>query len=97
MEKKIDLIKNHIKENITNDEIEYEHSGLLNKFKITRQGHSLWIYIRDELVDDSDEETLLIIFKKYHVVETFNKLKVSKYFNLNENGLKEVDDKFALR
>ena len=97
MDKKISAIKNHLLKGMTARIIEYQYSGSheLHKFRIEGEKPTHWFYISREVVDDSEPAVVINLINIYHVIDTFNAAKESKWLFLESNGIREVDENFT--
>ncbi len=97
MDEKIEAIRNHILKGIPDRAIQYKHSGRygLHKFRIEGGEPTHWLYISDEVVDDSEPVVLINLINIYHIVETLSQAEQSKWLYLSSNGIEEVDNNFA--
>ena len=98
MDEKIEAIRAHILEGMPDRAIQYKHSGRygLHKFRIEGgEPTPHWLYVTDQVVDDSEPTVLIDLIDNYHIVETLNQAKQSKWLYLSSNGIEEVDDNFA--
>ena len=97
MNGKIEAIRNHILKGMPGRVIEYKHSGRygLHKLRIEGREPTHWLYVSDQVVDDSESTVLINLINKYHVVETLNQAEQSKWLLLTSGGIEEVDENFA--
>jgi hypothetical protein len=95
MDEKIKEVKSHIIEEIPGSRIQYQHAGGLHKLRIEGDTPTHWLYLSDEIVDDSNGIELTNLIIKNHVIKTFNKAGNSKWLFLCHGGLQEVDQNFA--
>lgn len=97
MDKKVRAIKNYLFKGMPGRSIEYQYSGSheLHKFRIVGKKPTHWFYISREVVDDSEPVVLINLINIYHVIDTFNAAKESKWLFLESNGIREVDENFT--
>ncbi len=97
MNGKIEAIRNHILKGMPGRVIEYKHSGRygLHKLRIEGREPTHWLYVSNQVVDDSEPTVLIDLIDNYHIVETLNQAEQSKWLYLFSNGIEEVDDNFA--
>ncbi len=97
MDEKIEAIRDHILEGMPDRAIQYKHSGRygLHKFRIEGGEPTHWLYVSDQVVDDSTPTVLINLIDNYHIVETLNQAEQPKWLYLSSNGIEEVDDNFA--
>ncbi len=95
MSEKTDAIKNHILEGMPRRSIECLNKNGFHKFRIETDGPTHWLYMSEEIVDDSESDILKNLIDIYQVVETFNQSENSKWLYLSGNGVREVDEHFT--
>jgi len=95
MSEKIDAIKDHILERMPRRSIEYLNESGFHKFRIVGDGSTHWLYMGEEIVDDSESVVLINFINIYRVVETFNQSENTKWLYLSGNGVREVDKNFT--
>jgi hypothetical protein len=95
MEEKIEAIESHILKGLPDSHIEYLHAGGLHKFRIQSQNPTHWLYLSDELVEDSEKAVLVNLININHIVDRFSLAPESKWLFLGHDGLREVDENFA--
>ncbi len=95
MVEKTDAIKNHILKGMPRRSIEYLNESGFHKFRIEGDGPTHWLYMSEEIVDDSESVVLINFINIYLVVETFNQSENSKWLYLSVNGVREVDEHFT--
>ena len=95
MDEKLEAIRDHILEGMPGRVIEYKHSGRygLHKFRIEGREPTHWLYVSDQVVDDSEHTVLINLIN--NSVETLNQADQSKWLYLYSDGIEEVDDNFA--
>ena len=95
MNEKILTVKNHIQKGMPDRNIEYQNAGGLYKFKIKSDGPTHWLYLSEEVVDDSDAVVLINFINIYHIVENLAQADSSKWLFMETQGIREVDENFA--
>jgi DNA-binding protein YbaB len=95
MDEKIEAIQSEILSGMPDRNVQYQNAGGLNKFRMEGQGPTHWLYISEELVEDSESIILINLINIYSIVDTLNKANHSKWLYLETNGVREVDENFA--
>ena len=95
MSGKTDVIKNHILQGMPRRSIECLNKSGFHKFRIETDGPTHWLYMSEEIVDDSESDILKNLIDIYQVVETFNQSENSKWLYLGGDGVREVDKLFT--
>ena len=91
----IKAIRNHLLKGMPGRNIEYKHANSFHKFKIESDSPSHWLYLSEEVVDDSEPVILINLINIYKIVETLSNAVESKWLYLGSNGIKEVDEDFT--
>ena len=95
MEEKITAIKSQIVRGMPGNSIEYQYSDSLHKFKIRRNETTHWLYVSEEVIEDSPPVVLINYINIYHIADTLNNSENSKWLFLESNGIREVNESFA--
>ena len=95
MNEKAQAIENQILKGMPGWQIKYQYAGHLHKFRIEGKDSTHWLYVSRELLDDSEPVILINLVNIYHIVDTLNKAKKSKWLFMGYDGLREVDENFA--
>jgi len=95
MDENARAIQEHILKGMPGRKIQYQRSGGLHKYRIEGNAPTHWLYVSEELVDDSEPVILINIVNDYTIVDTLNKAEKSKWLFLSQDGVREVDENFS--
>jgi hypothetical protein len=88
-------IQEQILKGMPGRKIQYQRSDGLHKYRIEGNSPTHWLYVSEELVDDSEPVILINVVNVYKIVDTLNKAEKSRWLYLSRDGIREVDENFS--
>jgi len=95
MDDKVAAVRSFLLKGMPGSRVEHEHARGLHKFRIEGHAPTHWLYLSEELVEDSEPAFLVNSITKNRIIDHLNQSQKSTWLFLGHDGLRTVDEKFA--
>jgi hypothetical protein len=95
MEPKVKAIINVLNKLFKSGDVDYRFDKELHKFRLERNGPSLWLYVSRNFVDDHTENEIIERITHWQIPDILLCSNQNRWLFLSEDGVKEVSDSFG--